>query len=115
MGQELINRLRPDAVSRFEELARRMAEAQSPMPVSQGEQTAALLPGSGVVIVPAAGHLPCTSSPAEWPARCPGSAAWRAIWNPPDNGIQSAASGCPGVFSGREPGNNARLFVTLRS
>src|ERR1022692_3808749 len=32
-----------------------------------------------------------------------------------DNGIQSAASGCPGVFGGRELGNNARLFVTLRS
>jgi proline iminopeptidase len=30
---------------------------QSPMPVSQGEQTAALLPGAEVVIVPGAGHL----------------------------------------------------------
>ena len=138
MGQELINRLRPDAVSRFEELARRMAEAgpadaadadmltsltllwpgyfaqpgtapaippgtrasmagyvgtfvsmsehladgslasalrqlrmpaifllgaQSPMPVSQGEQAAALLPVSGVVIVPAASHLPWYEQP----------------------------------------------------
>jgi len=31
--------------------------AESPMPVSHGEQTAALLPASEVVIVPAAGHL----------------------------------------------------------
>ena len=37
--------------------------AQSPMPVSQGEQAAALLPGSGVVIVPAAGHLPWHEQP----------------------------------------------------
>jgi len=37
--------------------------AQSPMPVSQGEQTAALLPKSEVVIVPAAGHLPWHEQP----------------------------------------------------
>jgi len=37
--------------------------AQSPMPVSQGEQAAALLPGSEVVIVPAAGHLPWHEQP----------------------------------------------------
>jgi pimeloyl-ACP methyl ester carboxylesterase len=37
--------------------------AQSPMPVSQGEQTAALLPASEVVIVPAAGHLPWHEQP----------------------------------------------------
>jgi pimeloyl-ACP methyl ester carboxylesterase len=37
--------------------------AQSPMPVSQGEQTAALLPESEVVIVPAAGHLPWYEQP----------------------------------------------------
>jgi pimeloyl-ACP methyl ester carboxylesterase len=36
---------------------------QSPMPLSQGEQTAALLPGSEVVIVPAAGHLPWHEQP----------------------------------------------------
>jgi len=141
MGQELVHRLLPDAVPRFEELTRRMAEAdpagpasaadadmatsltlmwpgyfaqpgsapaippgtrasmagyvgtavsmaehladgslagalrhlrvpaifllgaQSPMPVSQGEQAAALLPGSEVVIVPAAGHLPWHEQP----------------------------------------------------
>jgi pimeloyl-ACP methyl ester carboxylesterase len=33
------------------------------MPVSQGEQTAALLPASEVVIVPAAGHLPWHEQP----------------------------------------------------
>ena len=48
--------------------------AQSPMPVSQGEQTAALLPASEVVIVPAAGHLPWHEQPAAWPTRCQGSA-----------------------------------------
>jgi pimeloyl-ACP methyl ester carboxylesterase len=37
--------------------------AQSPMPVSQGQQTAALLPESEVVIVPAAGHLPWHEQP----------------------------------------------------
>jgi len=37
--------------------------AQSPMPVSQGEQTAQLLPTSEVVIVPAAGHLPWHEQP----------------------------------------------------
>lgn len=58
--------------------------AQSPMPISQGKQASALLPGSEVVIVPALGHCPGTSSPAAWPARCPGSAAWRAIWSPLD-------------------------------
>lgn len=30
---------------------------KSPMPVSQGEQTAALLPGAEVVVVPGAGHM----------------------------------------------------------
>jgi pimeloyl-ACP methyl ester carboxylesterase len=141
MGQELVNRLLPDAVPRFEELAMRMAAAdpadasgssdadmlmsltllwpgyfarpetapvippgtrasiagyvgtfvsmgehladgalastlpqlqmpaifllgaESPMPVSHGEQTAALLPASEVVIVPAAGHLPWHEQP----------------------------------------------------
>jgi pimeloyl-ACP methyl ester carboxylesterase len=33
------------------------------MPVSHGEQAAALLPGSEVVIVPAAGHLPWHEQP----------------------------------------------------
>jgi len=37
--------------------------AQSPMPVSQGVQTARLLPASEVVIVPAAGHLPWHEQP----------------------------------------------------
>ena len=37
--------------------------AQSPMPVSQGQQTAALLPESEVVVVPAAGHLPWHERP----------------------------------------------------
>jgi pimeloyl-ACP methyl ester carboxylesterase len=37
--------------------------AQSPMPVSQGEQTARLLPSSEVAIVPAAGHLPWHEQP----------------------------------------------------
>ena len=37
--------------------------AQSPMPVSQGQQTAALVPESEVVIVPAAGHLPWHEQP----------------------------------------------------
>jgi proline iminopeptidase len=36
---------------------------QSPFPVSQGEQTAALLPGAEVVIVPGAGHLPWHEQP----------------------------------------------------
>jgi len=91
MGQELIARLLPDAVPRFQQVAERMSGpdgcdadaleslaralrdlrvpaiflpgAQSPMPVSQGEQTAALLPASEVVIVPAAGHLPWHEQP----------------------------------------------------
>jgi proline iminopeptidase len=37
--------------------------AQSPMPVSQGEQTAALIPGAEVRIIPAAGHLPWHERP----------------------------------------------------
>ena len=37
--------------------------AQSPMPVSRGEQAAVLLAGSEVVIVPAAGHLPWHEQP----------------------------------------------------
>jgi len=37
--------------------------AQSPMPVSQGGQTAQLLPAAEVVIVPAAGHLPWHEQP----------------------------------------------------
>ena len=37
--------------------------ARSPMPVSRGEQAAALLAGSEVVIVPAAGHLPWHEQP----------------------------------------------------
>ncbi len=36
---------------------------QSPMPVSQGGQTAQLLPAAEVVIVPAAGHLPWHEQP----------------------------------------------------
>jgi proline iminopeptidase len=37
--------------------------AQSPMPVSQGEQTAALIPGAEVRVIPAAGHLPWHEQP----------------------------------------------------
>jgi pimeloyl-ACP methyl ester carboxylesterase len=37
--------------------------AKSPMPVSQGEQTAALLPAAEVVVVPGAGHLPWHEQP----------------------------------------------------
>jgi pimeloyl-ACP methyl ester carboxylesterase len=37
--------------------------AQSPIPVSQGQQTAALLPRSEVVIVPGAGHVPWHEQP----------------------------------------------------
>jgi pimeloyl-ACP methyl ester carboxylesterase len=37
--------------------------AQSPMPVSQGEQTAALIAGAEVRIIPAAGHLPWYEQP----------------------------------------------------
>jgi pimeloyl-ACP methyl ester carboxylesterase/predicted MFS family arabinose efflux permease len=36
---------------------------RSPMPVSQGEQTAALLPMAEVTVVPAAGHLPWHEQP----------------------------------------------------
>jgi proline iminopeptidase len=36
---------------------------QSPMPLSQGRQTAALLPAAEVVVVPAAGHLPWHEQP----------------------------------------------------
>jgi pimeloyl-ACP methyl ester carboxylesterase len=36
---------------------------QSPMPVSQGQQTAALLPDAEVVVVPGAGHLPWHEQP----------------------------------------------------
>jgi proline iminopeptidase len=37
--------------------------AQSPMPVSQGEQTAALIPSAEVRMIPAAGHLPWHEQP----------------------------------------------------
>jgi pimeloyl-ACP methyl ester carboxylesterase len=37
---------------------------QSPMPVSQGEQTAALLPRAEVMVVPGAGHLPWFEAPS---------------------------------------------------
>ena len=37
--------------------------AQSPMPVSQGQQTAALLPQAEVEIIPGAGHLPWHERP----------------------------------------------------
>jgi len=37
--------------------------AQSPMPVSQGQETAALLPAAEVVVVPGAGHLPWHERP----------------------------------------------------
>lgn len=36
---------------------------KSPMPVSQGEQTAALLPAAEVTVVPGAGHLPWHERP----------------------------------------------------
>jgi proline iminopeptidase len=36
---------------------------KSPMPVSQGQQTAALLPAAEVTVVPAAGHLPWHEQP----------------------------------------------------
>jgi proline iminopeptidase len=36
---------------------------RSPMPVSQGEQTAALMPAAEVVLVPGAGHLPWHEQP----------------------------------------------------
>jgi pimeloyl-ACP methyl ester carboxylesterase len=37
--------------------------AQSPMPLSQGEQTAALIPSAEVEVIPAAGHLPWHEQP----------------------------------------------------
>lgn len=37
--------------------------AQSPMPVSHGEQTAALIPSAQVRVIPAAGHLPWVEHP----------------------------------------------------
>jgi proline iminopeptidase len=37
--------------------------AQSPMPLSQGEQTAALIPGAEVRVIPSAGHLPWHEQP----------------------------------------------------
>jgi proline iminopeptidase len=37
--------------------------ALSPMPVSQGEQTAALIPGAEVWVIPEAGHLPWHEKP----------------------------------------------------
>jgi pimeloyl-ACP methyl ester carboxylesterase len=37
--------------------------AQSPLPVSHGERTAALIPGAEVRIIPAAGHLPWFEQP----------------------------------------------------
>jgi len=37
--------------------------AQSPMPVSQGEETAALIPSAQVRVIPAAGHLPWLEHP----------------------------------------------------
>jgi pimeloyl-ACP methyl ester carboxylesterase len=37
--------------------------AQSPMPLSQGEQTAALIPAAEVRVIPAAGHLPWYEQP----------------------------------------------------
>lgn len=37
--------------------------AQSPMPVSQGEQTAALIPNAEVRVIPEAGHLPWHEKP----------------------------------------------------
>ena len=36
---------------------------RSPMPVSQGEQTAALLPSAEVHVIPGAGHLPWHEQP----------------------------------------------------
>jgi proline iminopeptidase len=36
---------------------------QSPMPVRQGQQTAALMPAAEVVVVPGAGHLPWHEQP----------------------------------------------------
>lgn len=36
---------------------------KSPMPVSQGQQTAALVPGAEVTVVPGAGHLPWHEQP----------------------------------------------------
>jgi pimeloyl-ACP methyl ester carboxylesterase len=36
---------------------------QSPMPVSQGQQTAALLPSAEAVVIPGAGHLPWHEQP----------------------------------------------------
>jgi pimeloyl-ACP methyl ester carboxylesterase len=37
--------------------------AASPMPVSQGQQTAELMPGGEVQVVPGAGHLPWHEQP----------------------------------------------------
>jgi pimeloyl-ACP methyl ester carboxylesterase len=37
--------------------------AHSPMPVSQGEQAAALIPSAQVRVIPAAGHLPWVEHP----------------------------------------------------
>lgn len=36
---------------------------QSPLPVSQGERTAAMIPGAEVRIIPAAGQLPWFEQP----------------------------------------------------
>jgi len=68
MGQHLIEPLPPGSVAPFGEVAARLAGpdptdadvlgASSPMPVSQGQQTAALMPAAEVNVIPGAGHLP---------------------------------------------------------
>jgi pimeloyl-ACP methyl ester carboxylesterase len=50
---------------------------QSPMPVSQGEQTAALLPTAEVAVIPGAGHMPWYEKPG-----CVAAALTRIHGNP---------------------------------
>jgi proline iminopeptidase len=63
MGEHLADGALASALSQLRVPAIFLLGAQSPMPVSHGEQAAALLPGSEVVIVPAAGHLPWHEQP----------------------------------------------------
>jgi pimeloyl-ACP methyl ester carboxylesterase len=63
MSEHLANGSLAGALRQLEMPAVFLLGAQSPMPVSHGKQAAALLAGSEVVIVPAAGHLPWHEQP----------------------------------------------------
>jgi pimeloyl-ACP methyl ester carboxylesterase len=63
MGEHLADGSLAGALGRLRVPAIFLLGAQSPMALRQGEQAAALLPASEVVIVPAAGHLPWHEQP----------------------------------------------------